>query len=463
MTYTVAVWGTLVRAVLVTLAAWPVVQNLEAWVSSVDGSPRRWRLAAVLLPFLFPELLVGYAYAPAVAGLPIPAEIATKLLLIIRIIPVGVVARMLTPTTLVTPSAIHCRRLQLRTWHDRYQLWRLWCLGPLRQACPALMLMLLVNFQEFELAALLKSTSWTDWLFVQQVGGLSLGASLQACGLPLLLQLAMIGVAIVAVERTPLVPGSTTPGVAPRAHSRAAVVLLGLMWIFGIVIPAGVLVAGLPTGLWQLAGQPSRGQGLIREMLTGLAVAGAAASAAWVAAGVFITRFRRPVIGLVCCLPGLLGSLILGLALVAMFQWPLLAWVYATPVRWLIGASLATLPRAMLLRLWLERNQTAGLHLSQLLSDSPIAAQRRQGQQLHWRLVEQPIALALGLLTCWSYLDLTTAYLLAPNGMPSGMVRLYNFMHFGRTSALSAEALVLMVGPWGLMWGLARLWRGLRS
>ena len=55
--------------------------------------------------------------------------------------------------------------------------------------------------------------------------------------------------------------------------------------------------------------------------------------------------------------------------------------------------------------------------------------------------------MGMGLLCYWAYLDLSTSYLLAPSGMPSGLVRLYNFMHFGRSSALSAEAFLFFGIP----------------
>ena len=53
----------------------------------------------------------------------------------------------------------------------------------------------------------------------------------------------------------------------------------------------------------------------------------------------------------------------------------------------------------------------------------------------------------MGLLCYWAYLDLSTAYMLAPSEMSSGLVRLYNFMHFGRSAALSAEAFVFFGTP----------------
>ena len=66
---------------------------------------------------------------------------------------------------------------------------------------------------------------------------------------------------------------------------------------------------------------------------------------------------------------------------------------------------------------------------------------------LLWHLRDQPQFLAMSLLWYWAYCDLPSAYMLAPSGMASGLVRLYNFMHFGRSAALSAEALVFFGIP----------------
>ena len=73
------------------------------------------------------------------------------------------------------------------------------------------------------------------------------------------------------------------------------------------------------------------------------------------------------------------------------------------------------------------------------------------------------VVLGCGVLCYWAYCDLPTAYLLAPTGMASGLVRLYNFMHFGHSAAMSMEAAIVMLLPlalWGLVTAVARsrLW-----
>jgi len=479
--FAVALEWSALRALLIALIAFPMCFAVARWLQRDDGPRRRWRWIAVVGPFLFPELLVGYTYAPWVAGRPLQAELACVALMLLRVVPVGVVALSLTPPSAVTPSALYCRRLSLRTWRDGVEWLRLWLAGPLTSAVPALALVWLVSFQQFELAALVRAVSWSDWLFVQQVGGLSLEASLRAALWPAVGQLAVLALAMLAVTKTAGDAQAATVIPLTRRQRALAAAYLVVAWTVVVGWPAASLAAGLPAGFQQLVRQPLRLQGLARELFAGLAAAMLAALIAWAlsrrvsqeAAGLHprgglqtddhspgkVARWRSRWRFLLC-LPGLSGSLVLGLALVALFQSPLLRVLYNTPLPWLVGLVLYLLPRSVLLRAWDNvSGPPAAEWLAEQLAASPDAAQQRHGRRLRWRLVEEPRFLAVAVLTYWGYLDLTTAYLLAPTGLTSGVVRLYNFMHFGRTAALSAEAAVLLVGPVvlaALVWPLLR-------
>jgi len=469
VTFAAALGWSLLRAFVVTLLAWPCCRWIAAWIDQDDGPRRPWRLAALLAPFVFPELLVGYAYGWMVAGLPMRAEVLCAVLLGLRVIPVGVVAQWLTPASPVTSSALHCRALSLRSWSDRREWLRLWFTGPILRALLAGILMLLVTFQQFELAALLKAASWTDWLFVQQVGGLTLSESLRVTLLPVAGQLALVLAALLAVRQCGTDPANPAfDRVSPPRRG----VAIGLLLISGLVlviIPTAGLVVGLPAGLVQLLTQPLRLTGLARELIGGLSMATLAAIVAYTAGGFAIransNRETASVIMLtgLALVPGLLGSLILSLALVALFQLPGLSWAYGTPLPWGLGLTLSLVPRALLLQLWLSRAQTSAEFVAAQLAASIDPAQRSAGRALRWRMVEQPRFFAVAALVYWGYLDLTMAYLLAPPGMPSGVVRLYNFMHFGRTAALSAEAAVLLVGPLLIAAAVWILWRRIRQ
>jgi hypothetical protein len=160
-------------------------------------------------------------------------------------------------------------------------------------------------------------------------------------------------------------------------------------------------------------------------------------------------------------IPGLSGSLLLSMGVVALFQQAGLRWLYDTPAPWVLALMIWLLPRAVLVQLWLDTTRsTESLYLAEMLiRETPQTASganlpqpkssrnSRQASDLLFRLRDQPQLMGMGLLCYWAYLDLSIAYLLAPSAMPSGLVRLYNFMHFGRSSALSAEAFLFFGIP----------------
>lgn len=478
MTLWASVGWSLLRAVLLAGLAWPCCRLLAGWIDAASGLQRRGRMFAVSAPFLFPELLVGYAYTPWVAGLPWRAELACACLLGLRLIPVGVVAWWLTPNSSVSASALHCRALCVRNWWDRWEWLRLWLQGPVRRALPAGLLMTLVAFQEFELAALLTATSWTDWLFVQQVAGMPWDAAWRASWLPCGVQLALLGLAALAVPRRQFATTGENGTVPPSVCAGSSVINGGIItglavaWLAGIVIPLVRLIPELPSGLAQLATQEFRIRGLCRELLGGLSMAVLAALTAWGLSALWNTQATASkasgvrlrlwqTVGGVCLVPGLLGSLVLSLLLIAGFQTEMLSGWYGTPLVWWLGLTCYLFPRAWLLQLWMTQAPSSGTMLADVLSRSPELSQRVSGRRLWQRLVLEPQLWAVGVLVWWGYLDLTMAYLLAPVSMSSGVVRLYNFMHFGRSAALSAEAAVLLLVPALVATVLWQLWQRL--
>jgi hypothetical protein len=124
------------------------------------------------------------------------------------------------------------------------------------------------------------------------------------------------------------------------------------------------------------------------------------------------------------------------------------------------------LPRAFLMRGWLAaQSEPASMHLIQLLRQSPHSDQRRWAAQKWWQWRVEPQIAAVGVLCYWAYLDLTSASLLDPPGMASVVKRLYNFMHYGHSAAMTMEATVAMLVPalaWGTILLAARAVRSLR-
>ncbi|MBS0202408.1 MAG: hypothetical protein JSS49_05865 [Planctomycetes bacterium] len=447
-------WWTLVRTVVLCLVAWPICQWIERTFHVLTPARRTWLLVGLLAPFCFPELIVGYVFRDLALSHPAWAEALCAGLLLVRLIPVGTIALMVAPPAELDATAIHTRRMLLRSGQTGqwFELVRCYWFGPIVRALPALALMSTVAFQEFEMAALLQTMGWTDWFVTAQRLGLEQSEMFQQSLWPLAWQMPVIIAVVFWLfrRRSPLVPG---PGNLAAAHSqrdrlavRVGVSCVLVAVLIGCVIPLGLMGWRTVDGFRLLLRQRPQQIGLAREMGTSAAVAVTAAIGAWNISG----RLRG--VAAIGLLPGLLGSMLLSLGCVALFQTAWLRPLYDTPLPWVVSLTVWLLPRAAILRLWLNaRQDSEAIHAVKLLAMGAPGGMgiryQRQTSAILWHLRERSQFLAVSLLCYWAYCDLPTAYMLAPSGMASGLVRLYNFMHFGRSAALSAEALLFFGIP----------------
>ena len=477
MSLAAACWWTLARTILLCLIAWPIMGVLERWLRGLAESKRPLAFMLLLIPFLFPELLVGYTYRGLVLATPQRAEWLCAGLLLVRIVPVGVVTLLVSPWSLIGATAIHSRWILVKnnpgSLPQWWQLVACYWQGPIRRAIPALVLMSLVAFQEFELAALLQTASWTDWFITAQRFGLSHTELIQRGIWPLIMQLPLLVAAVMwlASSRAPRSEQVEIPPIGVSGAGRVMVwIYLSLALVIGFLIPVGMMGVNLPDGLKVLIRQPAQWTGLGKEILAASAVSLCAGLTTWFS--IDTISFLKPINRAwkyacrLLLVPGLFGSLLLSLASVALFQQSWLRPLYDTPIPWVLTLIVWLLPRAILLRLWLAAmTPSEAVHLAELLetqessegsetksSERNRSSSRNSSNQISpsmllFRLRDQPRYLAMGLLCYWAYLDLSTAYLLAPSGMVSGLVRLYNFMHFGRSAALSAESLLFFGTP----------------
>ncbi|HTI50426.1 MAG TPA: hypothetical protein VL475_05725, partial [Planctomycetaceae bacterium] len=180
----IACGWSLARSLVVALVAVPICLWLRRWLASLSGLTRRLAWGVLTLPFLFPSLLSGYAYANAslqlasstwwnelVPGWSNPAqqwlanhnsaldEVLLGLLLLVRSVPVGALLLTFAPRPSYSLAAWHCQRLSFGlprnvTARARECLVYL-CYGPFRAVLAAAGLVFLVSFQEFELPSLL--------------------------------------------------------------------------------------------------------------------------------------------------------------------------------------------------------------------------------------------------------------------------------------------------------------------
>ena len=137
-------------------------------------------------------------------------------------------------------------------------------------------------------------------------------------------------------------------------------------------------------------------------------------------------------------IPGLLGSLIVALLVLALFQTPLLRPLYDTPLALALALTIILLPLALLLGALLRiRHASPMRHIARQLGSRRLA----------WDLETQPRLAAFALLFCWAYFDFTAASILAPVGMTPVFVRLHNLAHYGQTAVLSAMMLTAFAVP----------------
>jgi hypothetical protein len=399
--------------------ALPVVRRL----ATLSERVRPWAWALLLAPLLTPTLLVSYAYAPlALRAMAVPAGVSVLhfIALLLRLVPVGAVVLQFVPP-LASRAALHCHALLAPTarMHRRFQFGAFgpgpWFAGGI---------VFLLAFADFELASLWSLKTWPVTLFDAHAGGLSLPESLYLAVWPLGLEAAVLfalsRLASPTAEGTWPPPGST----AGRLVASYFVLAGGI----GSVLPLAIVAAQAIQGLPALAGHFI----LTREIAVSLAFALGAALCAN-ALG-YTSRSTW-----ILAAPGLLGSLVLALAVLAVFHLPILRAAYDTPLPLLLTHTLFLLPLALLLRWRTAAAPDPALHVARLIGPPPRA--------LLWRLDGRRRFTCFGLLFYWAYTEFTASSLLAPAGLTPVFARLHNLAHYGQTAVLSAMLLAAFLAP----------------
>jgi hypothetical protein len=475
---------------VVAVIAWPICKRQSVRLAEMNDRSRRCAWVLLMVPFLNPELWIGYGWSGfgiRLAGtafwklfppalFPNPQAIVARdaavdellldLLLFFRAVPVGTLAVYFAPPPPVSAEAIYCRELTCRMgfqarpsrpalrWNGALGWLQFGLQGRWHTALPTLALLFLVSFQNFELASLIGRPAWTVWLFDAQVGGLALQESLRLTLSPVICQMAVLLPSawwIMASRSSSAAPRSP-PRPLSRNWHRALFGMLIVAIAVTVVVPVMLVGQGMLQGLLRVVQMTSQWRPLLEEILVGTAYALAAGMACTFAARQMMQVARRCAwacgAALVCSLPGLFGSLVLSLALIRLLQQPYLNTFYKTPLAFAAGLALVLFPRALALHflLWSSRRRE-GTHLAKLLGQSHEVARRSAAGELLWQLQRRAEFWGVALLTYWAYLDLTTAYLLAPVTMVSAPVMLYNQMHFGKNATLSALVLITVLVP----------------
>ena len=443
----------LLRSVVIATAALPLCARLADLLAESRGARRVTLWGVLLVPFLTPELLAGYAYSNFSLSLihhPVWNELLYALLVALRVVPIGAAAVYFAPPAPLSAEALYCRRLVPGRVPLSFRL-----RGPVRRVVPAFGVMFLLAFQEFEMASLMFATSWTVWLFdAHTLQGMFLSESLRLAAVPLMCEAAVLAPLLIM-----LLSDRRWPAALRAPRRRMGAMMRGTLWLY--LAAATIVVCGVPLwivgrgveeGLIVMARNPQQARSVFEEILTSGFFAVTSGAIAYALAGGLLGAFRRPAVALGATLAasvwGLFGSLTLGLIILALFQQTWLNALYDTPAPLLLALVLFLLPRALLLQILLRAvRPVEATHLADLLKHSPRAAQRAWGRELVWHLCDRGHFWLATLACYWAYLDVTATSLLAPMGMATAPVRLYNLMHYGRSQALSAMTLLVVAVP----------------
>jgi ABC-type Fe3+ transport system permease subunit len=422
----------LTLAALVTWVGWRVGARLPARLG--------WRWLLLVAPLVTPALLVGYTYAPlalGLAGAPSARLAFYSALVALKFLPLAALSRrFLAPP--ISPEAKFCAQLA-----GTARSFALRGAGPMPWAV-ALLIFLLI-FTDFELAARLSLKTWTVMLFAGHAGGLALSQAVARAALPLTLCLAAIFVLVLLLRKM------------PRASAREMHIGKTPRWVDATLLAAAVLLGLVP--LVRIAGQACSALGTLgvqevlgEDVLASLTVAIAATGGAWLLVQFSVSRMGRA-FTLTVLLPGLLGALGLALVLLAVLHAPPLDWfplrlrarwirtfdfIARSPLPLVFAEVLLLAPVAFFLRQMLAAQQPGeSLHLARMAGS----------RHLLWALALRPRAAALALLFSLAYAEFTAAAMLAPPGFTPVFVRLHLLTSHGQTATLSALLLAALLAP----------------
>lgn len=480
MTSFTAAWiWTLIRSVLLIAVSLPCCGLLVRWI----GGTRDWKqtLQWILLstPFLFPELLTGYAYGQMTRLLITDAwirELWFDWLMLLRIVPIGTCLWYCAPPSPLSREAIHARELAFRGGETRFnKFWiRLWyrIQGPAGTALFAGSGLFLAVFQEFELASLLAVRSWTVWLFDAQVEGLSPWASLRHLVAPVLMTWIACGsLPWYFLKRARASAEFTShPGPLPRWIRFSLWFYLFLGCTVVVIYPLGLIGLESVQGLAALVHNPVH----LRGLAEGILIAGGSALIVTILADLAAESLvaelppplwkRAALLGVSC---GLAGPLAVGLSLLVLFQQPGLIAARDTSIPVICGLFVWLLPRAIVLQ-GIRRSvrSVQAEHAASILMEAPDRERRFAAKRVQWLIRDRGQFAARVLLFHWAYWELTLPSLLNPAGLVAAPVRLYIDAHFARNALLTAKAGVMLWAPVFTIvaiWGLAYVWKALRT
>lgn len=478
------VW-TLLRSLAAALFAVPMSVWLSRLVQRSTGQSRFCWMLFVACPLVAPDLIVGYGYRSFELSLlhrPSLNHCFYFVLVVLKFLPAAALVRICLPASPLSHSALHSAQLSGVTSQARQNIQNAKLQAGFLRSLPVFGIVFLLTMQEFEIASLMQIPAWTVYLFDSQAGGLDSMTALRHLLLPVITQAAVLVPLIwwgLASFRDSTSGGRFAED-DPRGDLKPGI---------AIAVAAAILTWGVPlcvvssSGIAGISGV-LRNEILVRSTLLDLTAAIAIAVPCSVLSLVLarklscvarrreesqkqIERTLRPAVLILLVAPGLFGALAVSIVVLSAIQYSPLTELRATVWPMSIALVLFLTPRALVLTMLLPAFRSSeSSHLSTLLGASPDSTRVQNAAQLKWWYECRPLFLVAAVLFCWSLANLTAAALLCPPTIPllsfDGNivplpVRLYKFIHQGRTATLSMMALLSVIVPLVLIVFAARV------
>ena len=181
------------------------------------------------------------------------------------------------------------------------------------------------------------------------------------------------------------------------------------------------------------------GQWMRNELLNSLLFTVVASISCWYVTKFIQEHLKNSIVTCILLIPGLCGSLLLGLATIYIFSG--ITFLKSSVIPLALALILYALPISLLMQYFLIRQtKDSTLHAAEILPTD-------QSNKLIWSIKTLPKILMSFPIFCYVWFDLTLSSMLAPATMPGIFPRLYNLMHYNENGRLSATVFVIVFIP----------------
>jgi len=451
---------TVLRSLIISIMGVILSRQLASLFGTGHSKRSFLILILILGPFLVPELIVGYAWSLISLKLvhyPMLIELIYSSLVLLKVVPVGTVCFYVSGPALISAESDFIRKSVNSTTAQISEIktqWSFFLWKYVLQLFPVGALLFLLAFQEFEMASLIYRDSWTVWIFDAQARGVSITQSVSYLAEPLLIELCVIIVAVFFLSRIRNQPQLELHQSVKRTHSFSSILLWGYLFaafFVSVVMPFSLTGWGGVLALGSLFQNQLQLVETLGECAWGMVYGITSGIAAWGFASFFFSRNQSrqlKMLGFLLCLPGLCGSLTLGVVIAKLFLTESAYWLYDTPLALFLALVLFLFPRAAFLKLIvLAPRENVSFFLVRVLSQSKNQTQTLSGNLLQWDLNGKMQYWTVVILAFWAYWDVTISSILSPNNTTTSSVRLYGLMHYGQNSVLSAMTFLSLCIP----------------